>query len=269
MSRPLYNINDVNVHENDDRITFVDEGHRYFLDNIRPDQLVSVTTLISRYVPDRFHEFIVKRIQDGKRWWNDPTYDYYSLSAGDIITKMSSKGRVATEAGSFLHDTIHRYYSLMDLPDPLMEEFEYFRNFQNDYSHLVPVRSEWTIFHQSALIAGSIDMLYWDNKCDKFTIVDWKRVKQMNFKGGEECIYPVDDMKSCNYVKYSLQLNLYKYILVQEYGLDVGDIMIVQIHPRFSNYKIYMIDDLQDRIEDMVRCRMSEVERYVKLESAV
>lgn len=266
MTRPEYNINDVNTHENDARITFIDEGHRYFLDDIRPEQLVSVTTLISRFVPDRFQEFIVNRIQGSKRWWDDPTYDYYSLSAAEIITKMSSKGRSATEAGSYLHDTIHRYYSLMDLPEPLMEEFDYFEQFKKDYAHFVPVRSEWTIFHREALIAGSIDMLYWDSKAEKFVIVDWKRVKQMNFKGGDECIYPVEGFKSCNHVKYSLQLNLYKYILVQEYGLDVGDIMIVQIHPRFDNYKTYMIDDLQEVIDKMVTCRRAEVARYVKVE---
>jgi len=40
-------------------------------------------------------------------------------------------------------------------------EYQYFLNFNNEYkSTLRPYRTEWTVFHEEARIAGSIDMVY-------------------------------------------------------------------------------------------------------------
>ena len=82
-------------------------------------------------------------------------------------------------------------------------------------------------------VAGQIDALFLDADW-KLVIVDWKRVRSMRTEGYDPLRYPLEQLADCNYWIYSLQLNLYRYILETEYAFDVSRMYLAVAHPEQS-----------------------------------
>lgn len=254
-----YNINTCNEHPLDSRIKFEDEGHLYFLDNVPPSKIASVTTIIGRHFEPFNYLQISNAICRSKRWNTDETYPYYKLTLDEVVKKMQSGE--AAKAGTQMHETIEQYYLGNEI-DINSVELGYFMDFVKDYSHLVPVRTEWMIFDERALIAGSIDMLYFNNNTNKFTIVDWKRAKSIAKSKRTSCESPLDKYFNCNFDKYSIQLNLYAYLLGMNYGIEVSELLIVQLHPTKKSYKVYESILNPGISHTLIQNRMNEVVKY-------
>ena len=95
---------------------------------------------------------------------------------------------------------------------------------------MVPHRTELCIFHQGLRVAGQIDALFTDAS-RRLVIVDWKRVRNMRSDGFDPLRYPFDRLPDENYWMYSLQLNLYRYVLETEYAFDVSAMYLAVVHP--------------------------------------
>lgn len=254
-----FNINEVNKHPLDYRLRFEEEEHLYFLDNVPSNMISSVTTIIGRHFEPFSYVMASNACFKSKRRLTDETYDYYNMSLTEIFKKFERGD--AAKAGTKMHAIIEQYYIGNDI-EINSKELEYFIDFARDYSHLVPVRTEWMIFDDRALIAGSIDMLYFNEITEKFTIVDWKRAKSISKSSKKVCEAPLDRYTNCNYDKYSIQLNLYAYILLMNYGIDVDELLIVQLHPNKKNYAVY--ESIIDRpmARDLIQNRMNEIIKY-------
>jgi hypothetical protein len=86
-------------------------------------------------------------------------------------------------------------------------------------------------------------------------MVDWKRskeIKKFGFKKGLGCCSHLQD---CNFVHYTIQLNIYKYILEKNYGLKITDMYIVVFHPSNDSYLEYNIANEQELIDLIVTNR--------------
>ena len=181
-------------------------------------------------------------------------------------------------------------------------EMSYFDNFRQVYcpkdlgdpSALIPHRTEWVIFDQELALAGSIDMLFrsygplppdpnrshpaWaEEKLSKHTfqegeerywIFDWKRAKEIKtnfkFKNNKEKYIKLEGsrLENCDYSKYSLQLNIYRYILEKNYGIKIAGMVLVDIHPCHENYLTIEVPFLDQEIEEIMdRYRRSMLER--------
>lgn len=258
-------INKINFHPKDEEIKFIDEGHIYFVDGLDHKEIVSVTTLLSRSYNSRASfdscvNFSAERIAKGDRWWNDETYEYYLMPIEKIIQRMKSKAKEKCDAGSDLHNSIDMYYKGEDVYKLDYKEWRYFVNFVNDHKHLDPVRSEMYIFHRGAKLAGSIDKLMFDKRTQTFVIVDWKRVKAISKNSKTRMIAPVEHLPDCNYAHYSLQLNLYRRILMTEYGINVSRMILVQLHPDRRDYVIHECPIMDKEIDMILINRLYELE---------
>lgn len=104
-----------------------------------------------------------------------------------------------------------------------------------EQAHLVPYRTEWRIFSRRCNVAGSVDMVFYNNKTHALDIYDWKRSKEIKRNGfGKYAIHPLlknEAIPDANYYKYSLQLATYKYILESEYELPypIGELWLVRM----------------------------------------
>ena len=98
---------------------------------------------------------------------------------------------------------------------------------------MVPHRTALCIFHVGLHFAGQIDALFLDANW-KLVIVDWKRVRNLRTDGFDPLRYPLDRLPDSNYWIYSLQLNLYRYILETEYAHDVSGMYLAVVHPEQS-----------------------------------
>ena len=127
-------------------------------------------------------------------------------------------------------------------------------NFLNDHQHLRTFKTELRIFHSVLKLAGSIDYI-----CIKpnghFIIIDWKRSKKINTTPFmEKCSkFPgLTSLPDCNYYHYSLQLNIYKYILESEYNMIIDEMYIAIFHPNNSNYIKMEVNSMTDEISTIM-----------------
>jgi hypothetical protein len=89
-------------------------------------------------------------------------------------------------------------------------------------------------------------------------LYDWKRaseIKKDGFKGfkGETGFNPVAHLQNANSSHYSLQLNLYKYMLENYSGKTVGIMYLVLFHPDREAYIKCEVVDLQKEVSAILK----------------
>jgi hypothetical protein len=154
----------------------------------------------------------------------------------------------------------------------------------SDDSDLQPYRTEWTVFHEEARIAGSIDMVYevknthtslYLDQTSKtttvdertplhpsppsLTIYDWKRCREITKtnRGNKFATHnAIEHLPDTNYWHYALQLNSYKYILQTKYEKTVGDLYLIVLHPEATNYQRIKLPDLQREVAELFEERI-------------
>lgn len=68
------------------------------------------------------------------------------------------------------------------------------------------------------------------------------------------CLYspPLDNLDHCDGVKYSLQLNLYKYILETYYNMPISLMTVGSFHPLQEQYYKLAVEPFQQEVEAIV-----------------
>ena len=162
-------------------------------------------------------------------------------------------------------------------------EFKYFLKFNQEHvageaTTLRPYRTEWTVFHEEARIAGSIDMVYEIVEPDTdataaaksnvvapsrggtpLAIYDWKRCKEIikTNRAGKFATHPaIEHLPDTNFWHYALQLNIYKYILQTKYGKTITDLYLIVLHPDAQNYQRVKLPDLQTEVTELFEERI-------------
>ena len=72
---------------------------------------------------------------------------------------------------------------------------------------------------------------------------------------------PVSHFPDSNYWHYTLQLNLYRWLLEKHYGIVVSEMALVIMHPNNANYKRYKLNRLDEEIEGVIEARRAAVAR--------
>jgi hypothetical protein len=104
-------------------------------------------------------------------------------------------------------------------------------------------------------------MIYYRKSDRKYVVYDWKRSKDIKTENQFETGYaPVDHLPNTNYWHYTMQLNVYKWILETYYDVDVGDLYIVILHPDNPSYRRMRLNIMENEVEDMIECRRKAVE---------
>lgn len=245
----------LNAHDKDSNITFINDGHIYTVcyDNKNDSSFLSVTTLIHKFINKFNTDIIINNIVNGKNFLIGP---YAGMSKEQIKQKWSNDGIVSREKGTVLHYDIECKYNNIEVNN-ISLEYQYFLNFYNDNYNLKPYRTEWLIYSIKYKIAGSIDMTFMreDGIID---IYDWKRIIKIETTSKyNKWLIPtyLQHLPDTNYWHYALQLNIYKYILVNEYGINVDGLYLVCLHPNNNNYKKIKLPNLQNEVYDILKER--------------
>lgn len=263
-----------NFHQRDFNISFFDEGHRYELlehdeaahsytaksNRSRtpgaPPDLTSVTALIGELMPKFDQEAEIDRMMADTERWNDPVRNkrYFGMTRQAVLDLWVEIGEDASEEGTAMHANIEAYYNGFEY-DATTPEFKLFEYYEKQYvtDLLVPYRTEWLVHNKALQLTGSIDMLYaYVEGCGRsslpdangkihLVLADWKRSKRVHYKsfprdgqpqyGCQPCTAQVEN---CNYRKYGIQLQLYKYMLEAEYDIIIDEMWMVVLHPNNS-----------------------------------
>ena len=246
-----------NKHINDSRITFDSRKHEYFVDG--KSIKYSVTGLIEKFFPKFDAEYwsnkkAIERIQteDGKL-----TQENISVVKKEILLEWENNRKDAADKGTILHEKIENFYN--NIEDTIdAPEFTYFKQFIGKYPQLKPYKTEWRIFDESLSLAGSIDMVYEKDNGELF-LFDWKRSTKIvngagyliesDFNYGFEELSHIADN---SFNRYSLQLNLYKYIIESNYGKKISSMNLLILHPHYHTFFHLQVPILENETKFLI-----------------
>ena len=125
-----------------------------------------------------------------------------------------------------------------------------------------PYRTEWSIFCETVRVAGQIDSV-WRRPDGKLVIVDWKRCKgllgpgQMHWdrfgKG------PCRNIPNTSFGHYTIQQNMYAYMLRVDYGIEVETIYLGQMHRNHKTFNMVEVPRRENVIQQIFYERLEKI----------
>lgn len=243
-----------NRHERDNLIHFDEPTHVYSVKG--NSSYCSITKFLHEFFPHFDADQVIKNMMKSKKW---PESKWYGMTAAAIKEAWNANGKEASEAGTAMHLGIEMYMNGVEPSEDIKEtiEWKYFWNYWiADSKTWEPWRTEWEVWDEDLKLAGSIDMIYRNRKDGTFAIYDWKRAKEIKMENTfQRGFGPVEHLPDANYWHYTLQLNLYRWLLEKHYGLRISEMALIVLHPNNKNYKRYKLNRLDTEIEDMMNAR--------------
>jgi hypothetical protein len=244
-------------HPRDDRITFTESTHTYTIDGSSKG-IISGTGFLHQFFGHFNPKQTIEKMMKSPKW---PSSKYYGMTADEISKKWTDSGKEASTKGTAMHLGIEQFMNgATDVILPEVKssvEFQYFMNFWEEHGHdLEPYRAEWSVFSEEHMLCGQIDMLFRRKSDGKFVIYDWKRSKEIKTSNEyQKGLPPLQHLDDCNYWHYSLQLNVYRWILEHLYHMEIADMYLIICHPDNKNYKRMRLNRLDEEVEAMLACR--------------
>jgi hypothetical protein len=266
----------VHKHPEDDRIQFEEESHTYTIDGVAKGW-VSCTTFLHCFFGHFDADVVIAKMMNGPRWFESK---YYGMTADEIKKMWSDKGQKASLAGTRMHLDIEHFYNALPVHwttdakpvdvetgcSAMVEadaweaaagsEWNYFLEFQRKHgSGFIPFRTEWLVFDTEHKVAGSVDMVYM--KPDgTLAIYDWKRVGELKTENQwQSGLGPLDHLPDEKYWRYSIQLNVYRWIIQRNYGYIISELALVVLHPDNATWRVLRLNLMDDEVEGMMAAR--------------
>ena len=249
----------------DKRIEFIESTHVY-----RVDQKIqvprSVTQLVHQFQEPFDAPTIIEKMKNGKRWPEKREeylkMDGNEMSSEEIQAKWDANKEMASKRGTLLHWYCEMFLNGAQLHGPFSTEFRYFLKFYKEFMlrrGIVPVRTELSVFHAGLGCAGQLDLLAKYHNTESYVIFDWKRSKEIKTSNVfRNLLPPLEHLEDTNFNTYSLQLNLYKYILETEYGLRIDELYLASFHECNEAPDIRTVDFMPLEINAIIEYEKTE-----------
>lgn len=233
-------------------IMFFEEGHKYV--NINTKQpYKSVTQTIDIVKPEVNWDFwaVYKQLQEEgpvKAWYDkemiqfNGSWHHYTkfLDKGKIKKvqwkKKADKGK---ERGTFGHSYLENLFNnkVIAVPKKYKDIIGGAKKFYKDHRHLEPVYAEQIVGDDEYFIAGQIDRPF-KLATNKLAIYDFKFDLEIEFDNKYTTLKPpFENMPDCNFSKYTIQVNMYSWIVEKNTPWTVEYMKIV--HLQDDDYTLY------------------------------
>lgn len=236
-------------------IEFFEASHKYIsMINGQEVSYVSGTTFI--------HHFFKPFDQDGEIAKRCAAKE--GISIEEIKARWAQAGKEATTLGTKVHECCEdielgkKETELRNKPTNPREEMM-FKNAvdmaKKFYTTLDIIGVEKIVFSPELRLAGTIDLLARSRKDGKYCIIDHKTNKSIDLEDnwGKFALKPIEHLHDINGTQYSLQLNLYEYLLKRE-GYVPKDAKFSRLLNHVTEFgaKLIPLPDMQSEIKDMV-----------------
>lgn len=265
-----------------DRLVRYEDGpHLYFIkSSTRP--VPSVTKLTHRYCRTFDKERLSKQCSTKP---NDP--DYYDKTPEQILEIWEHDQKAGTTMHYYIECALNGRAYQRDCKEMYM-----FWSFSEDHYYLRIYRTELRIWNEELQLAGTVDALYEDlEEPGAFWLVDWKRCRKIRSEGFCNCWrayrddlrgyeyrheaeicerfgpHPITaDRQDCNKLHYTIQLNMYAYMLIKgNYVKRLKGMFLVVLNPRQDDYIKVPIQEEPELIKAIVEDRLQELSNMESL----
>jgi hypothetical protein len=238
-------------------VKFHDAEHKYF---IREQELISGTGFVGQF-KEKF-DSEGQSVKSAKK---------KGISAEELLAEWGFKGDFSRTKGTLLHNYAENHWQNKIYPidytthdekfgEGLMKERleECIRMFKEFYlkakKNLIPVAMELVIGDADIGIGGMVDCLFWNDKYNEYQIWDYKTNKEIAeySKYKKRMKMPINFLHDCELEAYSIQLNLYKYIIQKNTDIKIGKCFLVHIHEEQQDYNIIECKEYQEIIQLLV-----------------
>ncbi|MDO4770609.1 hypothetical protein [Porphyromonas sp.] len=261
-----YNI--TNAHARDKELFFHEDTHTYIFNG---EQLTSVSNVIKAFFPEFDSEAAARR-----------KAQRLGISPELLLEQWDAKGAIAREVGTFMHDQIERTFLGLPTSDvydfvyegkevrqqtrvSIAPEMAYFSSLCKHpllHAHSI-YRTEWRIYDEDHGVAGTMDCLL-RSPHGRFVMIDWKRSEKIGY---EYCgnfipitstpfsckgLGPLSHKYDTSFVRYTLQQNLYSYILRRHYGIHVSEMYLAILCKGYNTYHLVPVPTQDAEIEGIL-----------------
>jgi len=244
------------AHPRDIHIAFDEPTHTYSI-NGSSKGIISVTKFLGS-----FHgKFDADKILQGmRRKGIEPDSPYFGKTDAEIKKQWNENGAQASSAGTALHLTIEEYLEGQEITNrSVLEsvEWTYFLKFWSQHeATLEPYRMEWSVYIEELGLAGQIDAVFRRKSDGAFFIYDWKRAKDIKYENPyQSCFDPIGHLPDTNYWHYTLQLNVYRYILENYYNMPIQDMYLVVLHPDNTTFRKLRLHRMETEVQALMESR--------------
>lgn len=250
----------LNPHTRDTLIAFDEGPHVYYVAG--QTGYTSVTTVIHQFFEPFDGPLIAGYISKSPNFPHAEKFKQYAhiqKNSETVIEDIQEVWRSQAALGTKLHAYIESYFNdfakakhgeekfevSLTSTEKEAAEYSYFFRYAKcvEIAGWIPFRTEWMIYDCDSKITGSIDMVFVDTATGKYHMRDWKRSKSIRTSSSTKGNGPCSALPDCNYYHYSLQLNLYKYILEKNYGIEIESMALVVFHPDNRDFLTFEVQE--------------------------
>jgi len=224
-------------------IVFHEEEHKYLYDG---HECVSVTTMIKNFEPI-FDQELMASLYAKK----------HGLEMFDVLKDWERIRDRSATVGTEIHKYAEMRFgqkcytpdSALEIPVNLMGMIEDFYSMAK--GRLIPVKMEWVVGDKDKGICGMVDKLFYNVKAKELQIWDYKTSKKIDSKSmyNKKMIGPLKHLDSCELVKFSLQLGIYRKIIEENCQIKLGNSYICWINEVNDSFKVVDTLDLSNEVD--------------------
>jgi hypothetical protein len=194
------------------------------------------------------------------RFIDDNSYDCF-MTDEDVRTGWSREG---TELHYSIEQYMNRRVCQCPFRAPCLEEvpewkyvLQFFEDKDGEHEW---VATEMRIAFPELSICGSFDALSRHRTTGEYWLWDWKRTKKIrtqdeqmdeDMENGKYMYFPLTSWPATSRYKFILQLNMYRAMLAQCYGIIVSRMHIVVFHPQLQTYLQINVPRIEDTLPAM------------------
>lgn len=237
-----------------DGFKFFSNGHYYTYNDKRIG--TSSTKLIHNYTQPFETEKMAEKVAVKE-----------NKTASEILKKWQIENKFSTTKGTILHELAQamwcgRSYDIdyksvdKDIDKQRLEEAinntypQIQQFFVDNVDRFEVIAEELIVGSEEYDIAGAVDMLFRNKLTNEIVMIDFKTNKEIKRKGfkGAKMQVPLQNLGDCNYSHYSLQLELYKYLIEKYTNLTISEHFIVYFNENADKYEIIETLNVKDEV---------------------
>lgn len=235
-------------HPSGRNIIFEEERHIYYIEDDPKFKFVSGTTFLHKFVNPFDRENISKKYAAKN-----------NLNQADVLKQWDDKARTSRENGTEVHAALENLFLGKSVVIPKSDDkvskmkrigIQLFNKLQSDY---ILLESEKIVADLNYKIAGMIDLLA-AKQDGTICIMDYKTNEKITYENIWQTLKPpVSHLQDTSFNQYSLQLNIYQYIMTnQNYFAPDTKFERYLLHITPDKYDIIEVPDRQNEVINMI-----------------